>query len=114
MTSRPQLRVTDACTLPSAERPLRVAEWDALLSSSLRHQDRPAPTRLRWVLDADAEEAARDLAVRETACCSFFDFTVGRTPSGPDRRLVVDVEVPPARTDVLDALAARAVEQMRR
>lgn len=99
--------VPDACTLPTAEQPLRVAEFDALFAAALRGVDRLAPTRLRLILDggAEVEAGARDLVARETECCSFFTFTVERVDDG---RLHLDVEVPPARLEVLDALATRA------
>lgn len=95
------------CTLPTAERPLRVAEFDELFASALRAQARPDPTHLRLTLDgADRVEATtRDLIARETACCSFFAFTVTRTA---DRELQLDIRVPQNRTDVLDGIAARA------
>ena len=35
----------DACTLPTAEQPLRVAEWDGLFAESLRAVERPDATR---------------------------------------------------------------------
>jgi hypothetical protein len=46
----------DACTLPTTERPLRLAEFDDLFTARLR-SDRPAPTRLDLVLPRDAEAA---------------------------------------------------------
>ena len=92
------------CTLPTEARPLRVVEFDDLFASALRGQRRLAPTRLRWEFDPAAERTVRDLVDRETACCGFFTFTV--VPLGASLR--VDVEVPDARTDVLDALASRA------
>ncbi|MFI6604458.1 hypothetical protein ACIBHX_50225 [Nonomuraea sp. NPDC050536] len=96
------------CTLPTEERPLRVAEFDELFATALRGLERVAPTHLRLTLDggSQVEETARDLAARETSCCSFFAFSL--TPS--DTRLVVDVEVPSAHARVLDGLQARAVE----
>jgi hypothetical protein len=94
--------VPDACTLPTADRPLRLAEFDDLFRTALTAQQRLGPTRLRWVLDPTAE--IEDLIVRETACCSFFTFTVNRAAGG----LVVDVTVPPAYAEVLDALASRS------
>lgn len=96
-----------ACTLPSVEQPMRIAEFDALFASSLRDVQRLAPTRLRLLLDQRAEEAARDLTARESECCSFFTFTV--TPASDD--VLVDVEVPAAHVAVLDALAVRAAAQ---
>jgi len=95
--------VPDACTLPTVEQPLRVAELDELFSTALRTQ-RTASTRLRWTLDPAAEERARDLTARESRCCSLFTFTF--TPAGDTLHL--DVQVPAAQVHVLDALAARA------
>lgn len=95
----------DACTLPSAEQPLRVAEFDELFATSLRAVTEFAPTRLRLELDASAEARVRDLAARESGCCSFFAFTIA--PSGQGT-VLMDVAVPPERSDVLTGLAARA------
>jgi hypothetical protein len=97
----------EACTLPTAERPLRVAEFDGLFASALRAQARPGPTQLRLLLDGaeQVEDTTRDLIARQTACCSFFAFTLTRVPEG---QLRLDVQVPASRTDVLDAIAARA------
>lgn len=93
-----------ACTLPTAERPLRLAEFDELFAAAVRGVDRPGPTRLSLTL-ADAPgraERVRDLTDRESACCSFFTFELG---TGDPMRL--DICVPPSHRDVLDALAAR-------
>lgn len=108
MTTNDQAWVARACTLPTGERPLRVAEFDELFATALRGQQRVAPTLLRWRLDPAAESAARDLAGREAGCCSFFTFTF--TPAGHD--VQVDVEVPAAAAGVLDALARRAAAGM--
>lgn len=95
----------DACTLPTAEQPLRVAEFDDLFTTAVTWVDRPETTRLLLGLPSDPAVVARaaDLAVRESGCCSFFTFTL--TVSGA--RLQLEVTVPEARTDVLDGLAAR-------
>lgn len=95
----------DACTLPTPERPLRLAEFDTLFATSVRRVDRVAPTLLRLELDGDAEATARDLAARESGCCSFFTF---RFAASGARTVRMDVEVPAARVDVLDGLASRA------
>jgi hypothetical protein len=107
--------VPDCCTLPTAERPLRLAEFDELLASALLAQTRPAPTRLRWQLRPSAAATARDLAARETECCAFFRFTFSEptrphspAASSTSPELTMDIEVPGARADVLDGLAARA------
>ncbi|WP_408996132.1 hypothetical protein [Streptomyces caniscabiei] len=86
--------VPQSCTLPTEERPLRVAEWDALFSERLISRSRPEPLRLRLDLAAGAgvEDEVRDLVERE-GCCSFFTFEV--TP-GEDR-VHLDIAVDQAR-----------------
>lgn len=95
----------DACTLPTAEQPFRVAEFTALFAESLRGIERPAGAQLRLVIDAAAEERARDLAVRESSCCSFFTFDFERAADG---QVWMQVGVPAERVSVLDGLAAQA------
>jgi hypothetical protein len=96
----------DACTLPTEEQPLREAEFDTLFATALSRVERPAPGRLRLILDGGAvtTSAVRDLVARESSCCSFFDFRL--TAAADD--LVLDVQVPAARIAVLDGLARRA------
>jgi hypothetical protein len=95
------------CTLPTAEQPLRVAEFDELFATSLRAVARLTPTHLRLHLDGagQVEATTRDLVARETACCSFFTFNLDRTA---DDRLQLDVQVPAPYSQVLDGLATRA------
>ncbi|MGW5574172.1 hypothetical protein ACWEVD_23510 [Nocardia thailandica] len=95
--------VPSACTLPTAEQPIRIAEFDQLFSEAVHTSRRPGPTRLELLLDPGAEARARDLAGRESSCCSFFtfDFDAG------DGELVMGVGVPAAYVEVLDAFAAR-------
>ncbi|WBC15695.1 hypothetical protein O7600_02335 [Micromonospora sp. WMMA1998] len=102
--------VPDACALPTTERPLRLAEFDRLFRAAVRAVDRPSARHLRLRLDGadQVERTARDLAARESACCSFFTFDLARPDDGP---LTLDIRVPAAHTDVLDALAARAVSR---
>ncbi|MGN9891456.1 hypothetical protein [Micromonospora sp. L31] len=97
----------DACTLPTHERPLRLAEFDQFFRDAVQGVDRPSAQHLRLQLDGaeQVEETARDLTDRESSCCSFFAFDIMR-PS-PDS-LTLDVRVPAAHVDVLDALAERA------
>lgn len=95
--------VPDACTLPTVERPIRVAEFDRFFADAVRNMRRPGPERLELVFTADAEPVARDLAGRESSCCSFFTFDFGT--SAEDRVMVVSV--PSAYTEVLDAFADR-------
>ena len=96
----------DACTLPIAELPGRLAEFDVLFAGS-DSVERLSPQHLRLHLhgNADLEAKARDLTDRETQCCSFFTFTV--TPAGPGR-VTLDIQVPPRRREVLDRFAERA------
>ena len=103
----------DACTLPSAEQPLRLAEFDELFASSLVEVDRPEPLRLSLLFAGPAGlvEWVQDLTARETACCSFFSFDVRAGAAGSCR---VEVRVPPAHADVLEALADRAEAGARR
>jgi hypothetical protein len=103
-----------SCTLPTGAQPLRVAEFDDLFASSLRSVEHSgaAATRARLVLSGDTGLAtrARQLADAETACCSFFTFTLTPLAAGVPGETVValDIEVPPSRSDVLAALVQRA------
>ncbi|NUT36658.1 MAG: hypothetical protein HOV79_26690 [Hamadaea sp.] len=99
--------VPGACTLPTAEQPVRLAEFDALFSAAVRDGSRLTARHLRVTLAGDTEvaSAVRDLADRETECCSFFTFTIG-TPA--PNTVQLDIEVPAGHVDVLDALEARA------
>ncbi|MFD0733635.1 hypothetical protein [Planotetraspora mira] len=85
-----------------------MAEFDALFASTLRGVERVGPTHLRLMLEGGAlvEATARELAARETSCCSFFTFTF--TPG--DQGLGLDIEVPMVHVKVLDGLAVRANE----
>ncbi|MEU2631348.1 hypothetical protein [Kitasatospora sp. NPDC007106] len=96
--------VPASCTLPTEERPLRVAEWDGLFTDRLNGLSRPGPLRLRLELDAGAEQSVRDLAEREGGCCSFFAFTVTARPDA----VLLEVAVDGAHAAVLDALETRA------
>jgi hypothetical protein len=92
----------DACTLPTAERPLRVAEFDDLFTFVVR-AERRAPQRLDLVLGRIVEVPARDLARRERECCSFFTFEFESLGD----ELVMHIGVPPSQIEVLDAIEAR-------
>ena len=114
-TSDPDLAwaPVDGCTLPAASRPPRIAEFDELFATALRDVARPAAgaPQARLVLAGDAGLPARvqRLADAETACCAFFTFTVTRLDAVPGQTVVaLDIEVPPARADVLEAFVDRA------
>ncbi|NUT49797.1 MAG: hypothetical protein HOV94_21175 [Saccharothrix sp.] len=96
--------VPQACTLPTAERPLRVAEFDGLFATVTRLERRDRTTLL-VELERTPETAARaaELMVRESGCCSFFAFSLTVAADG----LGLTVTVPQVHADVLDALAVR-------
>ncbi|MET8651367.1 hypothetical protein [Nocardia aurea] len=101
-----QMMDLSACTLPTVDRPTRLAEFDAFFADSVIATHRPDPTRLELTLAAglDVEQVGRDLAARESACCSFFTFTFEPGPAGT----VMRIETPAIHSDVLDAMAERA------
>ena len=94
-------QVPEACTLPTVERPLRVAEFDRLFAVAAA-TERLSSTQARIALPSSPQVAAQaaDLVVRETQCCSFFSFSVIATAG----RLHLDVAVPESQVPVLDAL----------
>jgi hypothetical protein len=100
----------DACTLPTAERPLRIAEFDDLFRTAAVAVDRVDDRRARWSLAPDPTVPARaaDLVARESLCCAFFDFTV-RVSGGT---ATLEVAVPDEYAPVLDALVARSRSAM--
>jgi hypothetical protein len=97
-----------SCTLPIAERPLRLAEFDRFFTDAVRGADRPSRSRLKLDLEPSAETAERaaGLVVRETACCSFFTFTLTATGGA----LELEVAVSESHVEVLDALAERVAQ----
>lgn len=103
MTMPIEGQIPASCSLPAVEQPLRVAEFDRLFAESVLRFTRTDATKLDLVLSAEAEVAARDLARRETECCSFFDFQFAST--GPD--VVMSITVPASHIEVLDALTER-------
>ncbi len=106
MTSTEPTWVPDACTLPTTEQPLRIAEFDALFAADVTAVQQPSADTALLTLRPDAAVAARaaDLAARETACCSFFEFTLTATGG----QVTLQIRTPAAHIDVLDALVERA------
>jgi hypothetical protein len=116
---RPDPALTDwvpvnACALPTSAQPLRVAEFDELFAAALTAVERPpgVATRARLLLAGgeSLRERVQRLADAETACCSFFTFSV--TPLAGGAAVALAIEVPDAHADVLAALVTRA-EQAR-
>lgn len=101
------LMTTDACTMPTAERPLRLAEFDDLFTCNLtRLTTRQDGVHMELRGDPGLYDRVKDLATREATCCSFFMFIV----EGTEAHVDLSISVPPTRRDILDALAARAAE----
>lgn len=101
------LLTTDACTLPTQQRPLRLAEFDDLFARAARSVTRQGlAVRIHLVGDRGLRERVRDLAERESTCCSFFTFLV----EGREDDLMLTVSAPAERREILDALALRAEE----
>lgn len=98
--------VPSSCTLPTVERPLREQEFERLFATELRGVTRTSPTSAELVLTARSADAARDLAARETSCCSFFAFDVHEADAGA----VMSITVPPAYAAVLEALVDSALQ----
>jgi len=94
--------VPPACTLPTADQPLRIAEFDALFAADVTDVQQPSTNTALLTLRPDASVAARaaDLAVREAGCCSFFEFTLTATGG----QLAMQIRTPAVQIDVLDAL----------
>jgi hypothetical protein len=107
MTTDDPARMPDTCALPTAEQPLRLAEFHDLFASSMRDVENVTPTHARLHLAGAAGLAATvtDLTARETECCSFFRFTVSPQPAEQGEALTLDIEVPAQYVDVLAALA---------
>jgi hypothetical protein len=95
--------VPAACTLPTTERPLRLAEFDHLFRTAVHRATRTERTQLVLEIAAESEASARDLADRETGCCSLFDFGFETAIDS----VVMSIGVPGEHVDVLDALQAR-------
>jgi hypothetical protein len=104
------LRVPEACTLPTVDQPLRLAEFDELFATAVRRVETLSPTHARMRLAGPAGLTAqvRDLTARETECCSFFIFTITPEPAVDGDAMALDIEVPATQADVLSVLAQRA------
>ena len=98
--------VPTSCSLPTAERPLRTAEFDRLFAESVVRFERAGVTTLTLMLAPDSEAVAQSLAERESGCCSFFEFAFDRS----DSAITMSVVVPESHADVLDALTRRVGE----
>ena len=104
--------VGEFCRLPTADRPLRAAEFDQLFHDQIAVPRRLDAQRVEFTFDGadDLYDQVTDLVARETACCSFFDFSITQhaAEGAAESAVVLRVGVPESRRDVLDALTNRA------
>ena len=64
-----------ACTLPTSDQPLRVAEFDALFAAASAGSTDGHPELALTLAPAPGrDDKVRELTHRESACCSFFTF----------------------------------------
>jgi hypothetical protein len=103
--------VPDECTLPTVERPLRLAEFDELFANAVRHVETLSPThaRMRLTGPTGLEATVRRLTAREAECCSFFTFTVTRHAATDGEAVTLDIVVPVRQAGVLASLTERAI-----
>jgi hypothetical protein len=94
------MEVPIACTLDAADAQSQLAQWQALLATTVIATERPLPTELLYRLRGDLAGLAElvRLAQREKECCAFFDFAL-LIDAGS---LALQVSVPPAAVAVLD------------
>lgn len=95
-----------ACTLPTTEQPMRLADVDDLLTAAVTAVERPSDGRALLAIRAEPAVVAQvaEFCARETACCSFFSFTLTMDDAGCH----LLIAVPAAQQAVLDAIVARA------
>ncbi|MGL5824696.1 MAG: hypothetical protein ACRCYU_07660 [Nocardioides sp.] len=115
MTTSNNWTQVSECTLPTVERPSRLAEFADLFRSvtQVRRIDNTS-ARISLVGRAGLVARAADLVDRETACCSFFGFIL--TPYRPSASQAdetwegvhLDVAVPARYQHVLAALLDQA------
>ena len=103
--------VPAACTLPTADQPLREAEFDDLFAHDvLSVEESPESVRLELRPEPEVAARAAGLAARETSCCSFFTFEL----SIAEGRTEQMVSAGPLHAPVLAGLAQRARAQRSR
>lgn len=106
--------VPEACTLPTIDQPLRLAEFDDLFTA-VTAVDRVDATQATLTLTGAQGIAARarDLADRETACCSFFTFAItpAEATTATQEVIRMSISVPNAQAAVLATLVDRAGQQ---
>jgi hypothetical protein len=102
--------VEDFCTLPVAAQPFRLMEFEELFRSQTRPPRRIDAHHVEFTFPNanDLYAHVSDLVARESACCSFFEFTINEDASADQDHLVLRIGVPANRDEVLEALTERA------
>ena len=100
----------DFCTLPVAAQPLRLMEFDELFRGQIRPPRRIDAHRVEFTFANTSGLYAHvsDLVARESACCSFFEFTINEDALADQDHLMLRIGVPASRDDVLEALTEQA------
>jgi hypothetical protein len=105
-----EMRIPIACSLDEPAAQNQVGEWRAVIARAVAEMERTSPTTLTLTLNADLVGLTDlvQLAQREKACCTFFEFD-----------LVVDVDrvrfvvsVPEDAEGVLDEFGVLAADDL--
>jgi hypothetical protein len=93
------MEIPIVCTLTPGDAYDRVSEWRDFLAGSVLSAAVVGDTELRLALDPLPESllCAVDLSQRETACCSFFDFSLAIS----DSSCTLVIRVPPDAAPIL-------------
>ena len=110
--------VRTCCTLPVAAQPFRLMEFARALpqpDQTAAHDRRPSASSSPVANANGLYAQVSDLVARETACCSFFEFTINQHAQDATDldHLVLRVAVPASHADVLEALTDPALAAMR-
>jgi DNA-binding transcriptional MerR regulator len=89
-----------ACSLGAVDQPVRRAEWYDILTAVTRRDVIAGGVALSLPSDAVIASRVADLAVREQACCAFFDFTLRII----DGSLILEVRAPESAADSVASL----------
>ena len=99
-----------ACTLNADEVALRLAEWEAVLSTVVESIDyQESGATLTLLRGSEPLLTITDLAEREKACCPFFLFSIEL--DGVEARLQIDI--PAGAEAILTGLLALLPEHLR-
>ena len=97
------MEIPIACTLSASDARSQLSEWQGILSHSVDNSERVSPNRLQLRFSADADiESVINLAQRESACCTFFSFSI---EIATDHLLLI-IEVPNEAVQILDQLTS--------